>query len=118
MKIHEVINEDIQPGVLSGHFKDENDFKRQLTQMTDMLCAGYGKTHRRVQGMAEFSNEIGNKMREHLTKVITGHFKITKPNDIAHVKSLVDNFISDKYLEYKINDIAPEEEYEHSKFYK
>jgi hypothetical protein len=115
MKISEItskLNENMDLGALSKHFSDEGDFKRQIVQAVDLMCSTYRKSHSNAQGIAAFSNTIGDQMRAYLVKMIAQTYGITNPQEVAHVKSLIDGFISDKYLEYKINDIAPREEYE------
>jgi hypothetical protein len=110
MKIFEVttrLNEEFDLGILANKLGDETQLKDKILRAVDIICADYKKKR-----YNDFSNAVGDEIRSTIVKLILNTFKLSSPEEVQQLKTTINNYISDKYLDYKINDRMPEEENE------
>jgi len=94
--------------------KQEETPKQTLTSYTDAVLDRYAKKYGKQHGVVEFDNRIGNALRD---VIAMGIYKdrIVPQFDQQQIKAAVDHFITDSYINFKLNgqidDVAAKKDF-------
>lgn len=110
MKINEVIQPISEFNFLKKKevglsFEDEDSLKAKIVENTDLVIKAYREGGEKKFGIANFSNNIAQNIKNYTTSYMIKKYKVDNPEDQQKLKEAVNNTISLHYIEYKLNGV-------------